>query len=72
MATAMSPTAAACQAWVSDSLPSVAETSVRSICLKLTGSAPVWRISARFFASDCDPVVICAPPAIPFCSWASV
>ena len=46
---------AACHACVSELLPSVAETSVRSICLKLTGSAPVWRTSARSFASPIEP-----------------
>ena len=35
----------------SESLPSVAETSVRSSGTKLTGSAPVCRTSARSFAS---------------------
>ena len=40
----MRPISAACHACVSESLPSVAETSVRSICWNVTGSAPVWRI----------------------------
>jgi hypothetical protein len=48
-------------------LPSVAETSVRSAIVKLTGSAPVWRTSARSFASfaPARPVIRALPPLIP-------
>ena len=46
---------AACHACLSELLPSVAETSVRSICWKLTGSAPVCSTSARSFASPIEP-----------------
>ena len=35
----------------SESSPSVAEMSVRSSCVNEYGSAPVWRTSARSFAS---------------------
>ena len=51
----------------SESLPSVAETSVRSICSKETGRAPVWSTSARSFASPSVPMFsICAePPPMP-------
>ncbi len=65
MQTAMSPAIAASRAWRSESLPSVAETSVRSIVSNLTGRAPVWSTSARFFASPSDAIpVISAPPAV--------
>ena len=42
----------AIRAWRSESSPSVAEMSVRSSCAKLYGRAPVWRTSARSFASS--------------------
>ena len=50
-ATTSRPISAAFFACFSESLPSVAETSVRSICLNSTGRAPVWSTSARSFAS---------------------
>ena len=45
----------------SESLPSVAEMSVRSSVSNLTGSAPVWRTIARSLASIESRPVICAP-----------
>ena len=41
----------AMSAWWSESSPSVAEMSSRCTCTNSTGSAPVWRTSARSFAS---------------------
>ena len=64
---------AAVFACFSESLPSVAETSERSICLNSSGRAPVWRTIARSFASPNLPMfVIWPPPLIPFESDGSV
>ena len=58
----MRPPIAALRACFNESLPSVAETSVRSSGTKFTGSAPVCSTSARFFAScRLAMPVICAP-----------
>ena len=50
-------------------MPRVAETSVRSAVVNVTGRAPVCRTSASFFASpsEAPPMSICAPlsPGIP-------
>ena len=69
MATASRPTIAAFHASRSESLPSVAEIAVVSSVVNVTGRAPVWRTSARSFASPVSPMpVIWAPfvPLIPF------
>src|SRR5215470_11634496 len=60
--TASRPTSAAVLASLSESLPSVAEIAVWSSVRNSTGRAPVWRTSARSFASPmlCRPE-ICAP-----------
>ena len=65
----MRPAIAAFQASASESAPSVAEIAVCSSVTNVTGRAPVWSTSARFFASLMSPIpVIWAPfvPPIPF------
>ena len=68
-ATTRRPAIAAFQASASESAPSVAEIAVCSSVTNVTGRAPVWSTSARFFASLMSPIpVIWAPfvPLIPF------
>ena len=73
MITAIRPPIAARFASCRESLPSVAETFVLSSVVNLYGSEPVWRTSARFFASPNEPIpVICALPLMPFASEPSV
>ena len=56
---------AAVFACASESLPSVAETSVFSSWRKLYGRAPVWSTSARSFASWTDPMPVISAPFVP-------
>ena len=65
------PPMAAMTAWRSESLPSVAETSVRSTVSNFSGSAPVCSTSARSSASCCEesPVIWALSPAIPSGFW---
>ncbi len=68
MQTRIRPAASATFASSSESFPSVAEIAVCSSVRNSTGSAPVWRTSARSFASPMSPrPEICAPfdPVIP-------
>ena len=64
----------AISAWRSESSPSVAETCVESTCTNSTGRAPVWRTSARSFASwiESRPLIWALPPEIPSASCGSV
>ena len=72
-ATRKRPTIAAVFAWLSESLPSVAEIAVWSSVTNSTGSAPVWSTSARSFASWMSPMpVIWALPEMPPASAPSV
>ena len=67
IATRIRPPIAAFQASFSESLPSVAEMSVRSSVSNLTGRAPVWSTSAISFASwnDSRPWIWARPPPMP-------
>jgi hypothetical protein len=57
-----------------ESSPSVAEICVRSTWTNSTGRAPVWRTSARSFASSrlSSPVISALPPEMPLMSCGSV
>ena len=67
IATRIRPAIAARHASVSESLPSVAEMSVRSSVSNLTGKAPVWSTSAMSFASRSEsrPWICARPPPMP-------
>ena len=67
IATRIRPAIAARHASLSESLPSVAEMSVRSSVSNLTGKAPVWSTSAMSFAScsESRPWICARPPPIP-------
>ena len=65
IATTSRPMAAAHNAWWSELLPSVAETSVCESRVKVYGSEPLWRTSAVELAASAFGSVIWALPAMP-------